>query len=394
MDVLTMTATPIPRTLNMSLIGVRDISTINSPPAGRCPVETRIIRWDAETIREGILKEIRRGGQIFFLHNSIETIESIRIYLARLVSNVSIAIAHGRLEEKKLEQIMLDFLAGKYDILLTTTIIESGLDIPNVNTMFIHQAERFGLAQLYQLRGRIGRGTRKAYAYLIPSHEKIISKDAYERLETLKQFSEPGSGFKIAMRDLELRGAGNILGSEQHGNIAAVGFELYCTMMENAVKELKGEVILPEISSTVEIKCDAYIPTEYIGDNRLRFHLYKKLAASKDIKDVDVFEHEIIDRFGSPPIPVINLIELIRLKILAFNIGASFVGESNGYIDIVFPPERVPNNRQIKKISETIPDIKWRTGIKPHFTFYKSFDYSDEKILAIKNIFKKWPRDI
>jgi len=326
-DSLTLTATPIPRTLHMSLIGVRDLSVINTPPEDRFPIATYICRRDDKVMAEAIRRELDREGQIFFVHNRVRSIQKIARDLNRLFPQAIIGIAHGQMAEEQLEDIMIDFLEKKYDILVCTTIIEIGLDIPNVNTIIIDDAHKFGLSQLYQLRGRVGRSDRRAYAYFLYPSYRSISDTAKKRLQAIKEFSELGSGFKLAMRDLEIRGAGNLLGKEQHGSVSEVGFNLYCRLLEEAVKELReekeGKEKKKDIILVIDIKIDAYIPGGYISDLKQRVLIYKKLAEIKDLEDLERVKEELRDRYGVYPREVRNLLEIIYLKIFLRKLGIS-----------------------------------------------------------------------
>ena len=317
-DALTLTATPIPRTLYMALSGLRDLSVINTPPADRHPIKTRTIRFDREIIEEALLRELNRGGQVYFVHNRIQSIQEVAQTIREIVPRVRLAVAHGQMDEGELERIMIDFIAGKYDILVSTTIIENGIDIPNVNTIVINRADTFGLAQLYQLRGRVGRDVRQAYAYLILPPGEGITPSAVKRLEALEEFTELGVGFSIAMRDMEIRGTGNILGGEQHGAITDIGFDLYCRMLEEAVRELRG------LGSTqplwpVEVKwpSDQFLPEEYIPIEAQRIRFYKDLAGARTRDEMELLIEELVDRFGALPPPAVNLINAGRLKVAA-----------------------------------------------------------------------------
>ncbi len=326
-DSLTLTATPIPRTLHMSLIGVRDLSVINTPPEDRFPIATYICKRDDKVIIEAIRRELDREGQTFFVHNRVRSIQKIAQDLSRLFPQARIGIAHGQMAEEQLEDIMIDFLEKKYDILVCTTIIEIGLDIPNTNTIIIDDAHKFGLSQLYQLRGRVGRTDRRAYAYFLYPSYRSISATAKKRLQAIKEFSELGSGFKLAMRDLEIRGAGNLLGKEQHGSVGEVGFNLYCRLLEEAVKELRGEKEGKEkgkeITPVIDVKIDAYIPGEYIPDLKQRVLIYRKLAEIKDLEDLERIKEELRDRYGIYPWELKNLLEIIYLKIFLRKLGIS-----------------------------------------------------------------------
>ena len=332
-DSLTLTATPIPRTLHMSLIGVRDLSVINTPPEDRFPIATYICKRDDKVITEAIRRELDREGQIFFVHNRVRSIQKIARDLNRLFPQARIGIAHGQMAEEQLEDIMIDFLEKKYDILVCTTIIEIGLDIPNVNTIIIDDAHKFGLSQLYQLRGRVGRTDRRAYAYFLYPSYRSISDTAKKRLQAIKEFSELGSGFKLAMRDLEIRGAGNLLGKEQHGSVSEVGFNLYCRLLEEAIKELReeeeGKEKKEDINPVIDIKIDAYIPGGFISDLKQRVLIYKKLAEIKDLEDLERVKEELRDRYGIYPRELRNLLEIIYLKIFLrkLDIGSLVVKE-------------------------------------------------------------------
>jgi transcription-repair coupling factor (superfamily II helicase) len=320
-DVLTLTATPIPRTLHMSLAGIRDMSLIETPPKDRYPIRTHVLEYNEEVIREAIQRELDRQGQIYFVYNRVETIEKMASYLNNLHPRARVTIAHGQMDEDQLERVMLDFYDNQADILVCTTIIEIGLDIPNVNTLIVYDADRFGLAQLYQLRGRVGRSNRIAHAYFCFRKDKTLAENAEKRLAAIREFTELGSGFKIAMRDLEIRGAGNLLGPEQHGQIAAVGFELYCRLLDEAIREKKGETA-PELPEPViEIPVDAYIPAQYMTDSKLKVEIYKKIANSNSLEGVESVAEEILDRFGEPPQAVINLINIAKIKALGRAIG-------------------------------------------------------------------------
>lgn len=331
-DVLTLTATPIPRTLHMSLVGIRDISLIETPPQNRYPIRTYVMEYNEEVIRGAIQRELDRQGQVYFVYNRVETIEKMAGYLQNLVPKARIAIAHGQMDEDQLERVMLDFYDNEADILVCTTIIETGLDIANVNTLIVYDADKFGLAQLYQLRGRVGRSNRIAHAYFCYRKDKTLSENAEKRLAAIREFTELGSGFKIAMRDLEIRGAGNLLGPEQHGQIAAIGFELYCRLLDEAIRERKGE-IRPELPEpVVEIPVDAYIPGDYIVDGKQKVDIYKKIANAGTVQGVNDVTAEIIDRFGTPPPPVGNLLNIAKLKALARELGFASITKERSEI--------------------------------------------------------------
>ena len=324
-DVLTLTATPIPRTLHMSLIGVRDMSIIETPPEDRYPVRTYVVEYDDDLIREAILRELGRQGQVYFVYNRVQNIDQMAAHLSELVPEARIAVAHGQMDEEHLEDVMLKFLHGEYDILLCSTIIETGMDISNVNTLIVYDSDRLGLAQLYQLRGRVGRSNRVAYAYFTYRRDKVLNEDAEKRLQAIKEFTELGSGFKIAMRDLEIRGAGNILGAEQHGFIASVGFELYCKLLEESIKELKGEVVAEPPDPVIDLNVDAYLSDEYIGDSQQKVEIYKKVANVRDVADAEELAEELVDRFGPMPPCVESLLAVARIKAIGKRCGVGQV---------------------------------------------------------------------
>ncbi len=313
-DVLTLTATPIPRTLHMSLIGIRDMSVLNEPPSDRVPIQTYVMEYNLEMVREAIAREISRGGQVYYVFNRINGIREQTDKLQALLPEAEIACAHGKMKETELEDIMYRFINGEIDVLVTTTIIETGLDIANVNTMIVHDADRFGLSQLYQLRGRIGRSNRTAYAFLMYQKDKLLPEAAEKRLAAIREFTDLGSGFKIAMRDLEIRGAGNLLGAEQHGHMEAVGYDLYCKLLNEAVKEEKGEEELPSFDTTMDLAVDAYIPSSYISNELHRMDIYKRIAAIESQAEADEMTDELIDRFGTPPRGVLQLIRVAVLR--------------------------------------------------------------------------------
>ncbi|HEV8062801.1 MAG TPA: transcription-repair coupling factor [Gemmataceae bacterium] len=316
-DVLTMTATPIPRTLHMSLLGIRDISNLETPPADRLAIETRIVRFDSQLIRHAILRELNRDGQIYFVHNRVQSIQTVAKQLQSIVPEARIVVGHGQMPEHELEEAMVTFVRREADILVATTIIESGLDIPNANTMFINQADRYGLADLHQLRGRVGRSKHRAYAYLVLDSDRAVSPTAGRRLKAIEEFTELGAGFKIAMRDLEIRGAGNILGTQQSGHIAAVGYEMYCQLMENAVRTLKKESPKTPLEINIDLPWEAYLPRDYVPGQRLRIEVYRRLARIRSLDKLEDFRQEMRDRFGALPEPAEWLLRLNEIRLLA-----------------------------------------------------------------------------
>jgi len=321
-DVLALSATPIPRTLQMSLSGVRDISVIETPPRDRHPIQTYVGLYDESLIVRGIEREIDRGGQAFYLHNRVETIDRTAAHLAEIMPRVRLGVAHGQMPEQQLEKVMLAFLRGDYDVLVTTTIIESGLDIPNANTLIVERADLLGLAQLYQIRGRIGRSSRIAHAYLFHPDEAALTEEAQARLSTLADYTELGSGFKIAMRDLEIRGAGNLLGDEQSGNIAAVGFEMYVSMLHETVEALQGREPAVARVPRVDIGVNAYVPSTFIAYEAAKVDLHRRVAAARTQEDLASLREDLGDRFGAVPEPVENLLFLGSVRVALEKRGA------------------------------------------------------------------------
>lgn len=330
-DVLTLTATPIPRTLHMSLLGIRDISSLTTPPRDRVPIETRVGRFDENLVRSAMMRELNRGGQIYFVHNRVHDIEEIAERLKRIAPEASLVIAHGQMDEDELESAMMAFVTGKADILLATTIIESGLDISNANTMFIHQAENYGLADLHQLRGRVGRDRHRAYCYLLLEEGKAVTTKATRRLKAIEEYSELGAGFRIAMRDLEIRGAGNILGTEQSGNIAAVGYELYCQLLENAVRSLKKQPLRYQRHCKIELPVSNFIPDKYVAEQKLKIEVYRRLSQANTLDQLSELETELRDRFGPIPTAARRMIQLRELNLRALAWRVENVHLENGY---------------------------------------------------------------
>ncbi len=387
-DVLTLTATPIPRTLHMSLIGVRDMSVIETPPKDRYPIRTYIREFDEQLIKDAINKELSRNGQVYFVHNRVEDIDRKADMVGNLVPNARIAIAHGQMSERKLENIMMDFYEGRYDVLVCTTIIENGLDISDVNTIIINRAEYMGLAQLYQLRGRVGRSNRIAYAYLLYEEDRILSEVANKRLKAIKEFTSLGSGFKIAMRDLEIRGAGNLLGAEQSGHIAAVGFSLYTKLLDSAIQDLKGQKEEAK-DIEIEIDIDAYIPDSYISDSRQKIEMYKKLKKADSEADIISLIDEFVDRFGDPPKPVMNLIELSRLNATAKKLGVKNISESSAGYRVIFREDnKIEGDYIVKLLNEYPKKLKVRNAASPEIIL------KDKKISILKEILKFLKRQV
>jgi len=361
-DVLSLTATPIPRTLHMSLVGIRDLSIIETPPVDRLAIQTYVTRYDDRLIRDAILREIDRGGQVFFLHNRVETIDRLALKLAELVPEAKFAVAHGQMRPKELEKVMLDFFNNQTQVLVCSAIIESGLDFPNANTIIINRADRFGLAQLYQLRGRVGRSHRHAYAYLLIPGEQAITPDAEKRLRALQEIDGLGGGFKLAMHDLEIRGAGNLLGEQQSGQIHAVGFELYTEMMEKAIQELKGEDVLPEVDPEIRLGIPAYFPDSYIPDANQRLYFYKRLASLRDDQELAELKEEIIDRFGPYTTVVENLFLVMNLRRTLKEFLVQQISVADGRVYLLFHPE---SPVKVDKVLELIQKQKNRFRLTP-----------------------------
>ena len=316
-DVLTLTATPIPRTLHMSLIGIRDMSVLEEAPQDRVPIQTYVMEYQEEMVREAISREMARGGQVYYVYNRVNDIDEVTNRIAKLVPEANVAFAYGQMSERQLEKIMYHFINGEIDVLVSTTIIETGLDISNVNTIIIHDADQMGLSQLYQLRGRVGRSNRTSYAFLMYRRNKMLKEVAEKRLHAIREFTELGSGFKIAMRDLEIRGAGNLLGAEQHGHMEAVGYDLYCKMLNEAVKEAKGVKQQESFETTVDLNVDAYIPGGYIPNEFQKLDIYKRIAGIENQEEYEDMLEELMDRFGEPPKAVQNLLAIAALKAMA-----------------------------------------------------------------------------
>lgn len=319
-DVLTLTATPIPRTLHMSLIGIRDMSVLEEPPVDRVPIQTYVMEYNEEMVREAIVRELARGGQVYYVYNRVNQIEDVAAKIQGLVPDATTAIAHGQMKERELENIMYQFINGEVDVLVSTTIIETGLDISNVNTMIIQDADNMGLSQLYQLRGRVGRSNRTAFAFLMYRRDKMLKEIAEKRLAAIREFTDLGSGFKIAMRDLEIRGAGNLLGAQQSGHMEAVGYDLYCKMLNDAVKQAKGVAPEEDFETSIDIDIDAYIPPAYIPNEYQKLDIYKRVAVIETREEYEEMMEELLDRFGNPPKSVINLLNIAQVKAKAHRV--------------------------------------------------------------------------
>lgn len=337
-DVLTLTATPIPRTLHMSMVGIRDISVLDTPPEERYPVQTLVMEYDEGMVRDAIYREVGRGGQVYFLYNRVESIDHMHRRLQALAPGVRIAVGHGQMAEHELEKVMMQFMQGEFDVLLCTTIIESGLDIPSANTLIVYEADRFGLAQLYQLRGRVGRSNRLAYAYFTYQREKVLSEVAEKRLTAIREFTEFGSGFRVAMRDLEIRGAGNLLGAQQSGHMASVGYGLYCKMIEETVARLRGEVDETAVDPVLDVKVDAYLPDGYVPDSSDRLELYRRIAQVRSSEEREDVLDELIDRFGEPPAPALRLLDVAQLRSRCMHAGIDSIRQDGFTCLIRFIP--------------------------------------------------------
>ncbi|MBQ8663105.1 MAG: transcription-repair coupling factor, partial [Eubacterium sp.] len=372
-DVLTLTATPIPRTLHMSLIGIRDMSVLEEAPNDRMPVQTYVMEYDEEMVREAIERELARGGQVYYVFNKVNQIVDMTAKIAALVPKASVAFAHGQMKERELEDIMYQFINGEIDVLVSTTIIETGLDISNANTMIIHDADNLGLSQLYQLRGRIGRSNRTSYAFLMYRRNKLLREVAEKRLSAIREFSELGSGFKIAMKDLEIRGAGNLLGAQQHGHMEAVGYDLYCKMLNTAVKSLKGETVVPTFDTTLELDVDAYIPTTYIQNESQKLDVYKRIACIESEEERSEMLDELIDRFGEPPKTVETLLEIAVLKAHAHRLYLTEISEKGNQIRFVLYEKADVNVAKIPEIVQLFrPYLNFRMDAKnPYFVYDK-----------------------
>ena len=368
-DVLTLSATPIPRTLHMSMVGVRDLSLLETPPEERYPVQTYVVDYHDGLIRDAIMRELSRDGQVFFLYNRVADIERLAGRLRQLVPEASIAIAHGQMQEGALEDVMMDFYAGRYQVLLCTTIIENGIDIPRANTLIVFDADRFGLSQLYQLRGRVGRSNRAAYAYLTVRQDKALSETAEKRLAAIKEFTEFGAGFRIALRDLSIRGAGNILGPEQSGQVSAIGYDLYCKLIEEAVREVKGDFSgqrESEMDTRVELHVNAYLPESYVPGEAQRMEIYKRISMVKSAGDREELLSDLIDRFGEPDDAVMNLIQVAQLRALAGSLGAEFVTYQSDALKLRLNPKYVQDPALLYKgMVLTDRRLTMQSGKKP-----------------------------
>ena len=354
-DVLTLTATPIPRTLHMSMMGSRDMSIINTPPQDRIPIQTEILVFDEDRIAEAIQREIERGGQVYFVHNRINPLNRLQVKLQELLPHARFVSAHGQMPARQLEKIMMDFMLGKHDCLISTMIIESGIDIPSVNTILIDRADTLGLGQLYQIRGRVGRSTERAYAYLLVPKDKPLTKKSRQRLRAIEEFTDLGSGFNIAMRDMEIRGAGNLVGAQQHGFISAIGFDLYCRLLDEAMRELKDGQSKSFPEPDINIVISAYIPDEYVPDADNKMEFYQRMADAQLIVDLFAIREEMKDRFGRIPNPVKSLIHLMEIRIMARQLGLESLQLDNGRLTFAFCKERIIESQDVQRLVEKSP---------------------------------------
>ena len=369
-DVLTLTATPIPRTLHMSLIGIRDMSVLEEPPMDRIPIQTYVMEYDEETVREAINRELRRGGQVYYVYNRVTDIAEVALRISKLVPDARVDFAHGQMSERELEQVMYGFINGEIDVLVSTTIIETGLDISNVNTMIIHDSDRYGLSQLYQLRGRIGRSNRTSYAFLMYRPNMVLRETAEKRLAAIREYTDLGSGFKIAMRDLELRGAGNLLGAQQHGHMNAVGYDLYCKMLSEAVKEAKGIHTMEDFETSVDLNIDAFIPDTYISNEFQKLDIYKRIAGIENQSDYDDMLEELLDRFGEPTKAVLNLLAIAKMKAIAHQAYVTEIKQTGKEIKITLYEKAKINPAGIPALMDKYRRrLQFKTDKEPKFIF-------------------------
>ena len=367
-DVLTMTATPIPRTLHMSIVGVRDMSVIYEPPQARKPVQTYVLEYDVDVIREAITKELERNGQVFYLYNNVENIAKKAMEISNLVPEAEVGFAHGQMSGKEIEEIMFDFINKKINVLVCTTILESGIDIPNANTIIVENADRLGLAQLYQIRGRVGRGDKQAYAYITYKPDRLLSEVADKRLKAIKEFTEFGSGFKIAMRDLEIRGAGSLLGEVQHGHMEQVGYEMYCKLLDEVIKEMKGIEVQEEVDVQIDLNISSYIPDEYISDSGQKIEIYQDIALCRSEEDIANIVDELIDRYGNMPSEVQNLLEIVRIKEMCRKANILRLTKRNGNFVFYFDANKFDFSVVDKVIKEYGNMVSFSPGKEPYMT--------------------------
>lgn len=393
-DVLTLTATPIPRTLHMSLIGIRDMSVLEEPPMDRIPIQTYVMEYNEELVREAISRELARGGQAYYVFNRVKEIEDVARKLSELVPEANVAYAHGQMKEHELEKIMYQFINGEIDVLVSTTIIETGLDISNVNTMIIQDADNLGLSQLYQLRGRVGRSNRTAYAFLMYKRDKMLKEIAEKRLAAIKEYTELGSGFKIAMRDLEIRGAGNLLGAQQHGHMEAVGYDLYCKMLNEAVKEAKGIAVEESFDTAIDIDIDAYIPMGYIPNEFQKLDVYKRIADIESEEETEEMLEELIDRFGDPPKSVENLLYIAKIKSMAHKVFFTEVSQKNGALKFTLYEKAKINPAKIPEfVAAYGANMKFVADKKAPYFIYMLKVNSRDKVADVTSLVEKILRE-
>lgn len=395
-DVLTLSATPIPRTLHMSLVGIRDMSVLEEAPSERQPIQTYVMEYNEEMVREAILRELSRGGQVYYVYNRVNTIADMAAKLQELAPEATVSFVHGQMSERELERLMFDFINGEIDVLVATTIIETGLDISNVNTIIIHDSDRMGLSQLYQLRGRVGRSNRTAYAFLMYKRDKVLREVAEKRLAAIREFTDLGSGFKIAMRDLEIRGAGNLLGERQHGHMEAVGYDLYCKMLNEAVKHLKGEGEEEDFSTTVELEVDAYIPGSYIVNEQQKLDIYKRIAAVETENESEDMKGELLDRFGEVPKSVDNLLRIALLRTQAHRLYIMEVKGRPGELRFVYRPDARVHGENIPKLFEIYGEsLKFLPQGNPVFTYqYKRSKVMEKNAAMLLDLAEKLIADM
>ena len=394
-DVLTLTATPIPRTLHMSLIGIRDMSVLEEPPMDRVPIQTYVMEYNDELVREAITRELARDGQVYYVYNKVRDIDEVTQRIQQLVPEANVAFAHGQMKETELERIMYSFINGEIDVLVSTTIIETGLDISNVNTMIIHDADNMGLSQLYQLRGRVGRSNRTAYAFLMYRRNKMLKEVAEKRLAAIKEYTELGSGFKIAMRDLEIRGAGNLLGAEQSGHMEAVGYDLYCKMLNEAVKEAKGIAPAEKFDTSMDVETNAFIPSTYIANELQKLDIYKRIAGVETLEESEEMLEELIDRFGEPPKSVQNLLTIARLKAKAHSVYVSDIVQKGNELKLTMYEKAKVDPAKIPGLLETYaPFLKFTMDTKNPYFSYMLKGNSREKTQDVLVILEKLLSDM
>ena len=391
-DVLTMTATPIPRTLHMSIVGVRDMSVIYEPPHIRKPVQTYVLEYDEDVIKEAITKELERNGQVFYLFNNVENIAKKAMQISELVPEAEVAFAHGKMTGREIEEIMFDFINKKTNVLVCTTILESGIDIPNANTIIVENADRLGLAQLYQIRGRVGRSNKQAYAYITYKPDKLLSEVADKRLKAIKEYTEFGSGFKIAMRDLEIRGAGSLLGEIQHGHMEQVGYEMYCNLLDEVIKEMQGITVQEEIDVQIELNVSSYIPDEYISESSQKIEIYQDIALCRSEEDIANVIDEVIDRYGNMPSELENLIEIARIKELCRQLSILKISKRNGNFVFYFDEKKF-DFTYLDKIIEIYNNlVSFSPGRTPYITLRSKAVTDKQQLEEIKNFLNEWKK--